>query len=232
MVGDNGMKQRHANESTTSGEIVSAWWDDEWRGDDAELEALLSDVEGVRSRSLVYERIGSRLRGESLETRDLLDSIDARLDEIPANERPGGGRVISLDSVRARRHRRFWQGAIAASLFAAVTAVGLTLSTGDRNGVEPMQAEGPTRNDRAVMASLNAPEVPEGASPAMIQRDRSPSRVVRASAAPVEAAELPDWATGRGRSGPDPYVMTHYRLASPDFGTTGPEARAATFGQR
>lgn len=231
MVGGNGMKQRHANESTTSRDLVSEWWDDEWRGGVSEVETLLSDVEGVRSRTRVYELIGSRLRGESLETRDLLDSINARLDEIPENERPGGGKVVSLDSARSWRHRRLWQGAIAASLFAAVTAVGLTLSTDDRTGIEPMQAEGPTENDRAVMASLNAQELPKGASPASVTNEASRSRLIQASTSPANAAELPDWATGRSSSGPDPYVVTHYRMASPDFGTTGPEVRAATFGQ-
>lgn len=232
MVGGNGMKQRHANESTTLRDTVSEWWDDEWRADDSEVDTLLSDVEGVRSRTRGYELIGNRLRGESFETRDLLGSINARLDEIPENERPGGGKVVSLDSARSWRHRRVWQGAIAASLFAAVTAVGLTLSTGDRSGVEPMQAEGPTDNDRAVMASLNALELPKDVSPAAIASNPQQSRVVQASTAPANASKLPDWATGRSNSGPDPYVVTHYRMASPEFGTTGPEARAATFDQK
>ncbi len=229
------MKQLQKNEPTTLRDTVSDWWDDEWRGSDSEIDALLADIEGVRSKTRDYDLIGSRLRGESLGTRDLLDSINARLDQIPDAERPGGGKVVSLNAARSWRGRRVWQGAIAASLFAAVTAVGLTLSTGDHDevdGAAPMQAEGPTDNDRAVMASLNAQEVPEGASPAAVVSDRQQSRVIQASSVSDNGPKLPDWATGRDRSGPDPYVVTHYRMAAPEFGTAGPEARAATLDQK
>lgn len=227
------MKQRQANEPTTLRDTVSDWWDDEWRADDREIDVLLADIDGVRSQTRDYDLIGGRLRGEPLATRDLLDSINARLDEIPDTERPGGGKVVSLASARNWQTRRVWQGAVAASLFAAVTAVGLTLSTGERSAVEgkaPMQAETQTDNDRAVMASLNAQQLPEDASPAAVASAKpQQSRVIQASTAPSNATKLPDWATGRSNSGPDPYVVTHYRTASPEFGTTGPEARAATF---
>lgn len=229
------MKQQQANEPTSLRDTVSDWWDDEWRAEDREIDALLADIDGVRSHTRDYDLIGGRLRGEPLATRDLLDSINARLDEIPDAERPGGGKVVSLASARHWSTRRVWQGAMAASLFAAVTAVGLTLSTGERatvDGKAPMQATAPTDNDRAVMASLNAQEVPEGASPAAVAAKPQQSRVIQASTAPGNAAKLPDWATGRSSSGPDPYVVTHYRMASPEFGTTGPEARAATFDRK
>ncbi|MGM0690723.1 MAG: hypothetical protein ACQES3_04195 [Pseudomonadota bacterium] len=229
------MKQRQANESKTLRGTVSDWWDDESRADDQEIDALLADVDGVRSHTRDFDLIGGRLRGEPLATRDLLDSINAQLDEIPDAERPCGGKVVSLPRVRSWQNRRVWQGAVAASLFAAVTAVGLTLSTGERapvDGQAPMQAEGQTDNDRAVMASLNAQELPEGASPATVAAKPQQSRVIEASTAPSTATKLPDWATGRSNSGPDPYVVTHYRMASPEFGTTGPEARAATFDRK
>ncbi len=226
------MKQRQANEPTILRDTISDWWDDEWQADEREVDALLADVDGVRARTRSYDLIGGRLRGEPLATRDLLDSINARLDEIPDAERPGGGKVVALSSARNWQNRRVWQGAMAASLFAAVTAVGLTLSTGDRtavNGEAPMQAEGPTDNDRAVMASLNAQKMPENASPAAIAATTQQGRVIQASTISNNARKLPDWATGRSDAGPDPYVVTHYRMASPEFGTTGPEARAATF---
>jgi len=229
------MKQRQANEPTSLRDTISDWWDDEWRADDREIDALLADIDGVRSHTHDYDLIGSRLRGEPLATRDLLHSINARLDEIPDAERPGGGKVVSLASARSWPTRRVWQGAVAASLFAAVTAVGLTLSTGEHSSVDgkaPMQAAAPTDNDRAVMASLNAQELPEDASPAAIATKPQQSRVIQASMAPNNASKLPDWATGRSNSGPDPYVVTHYRMASPEFGTTGPEARAAAFDRK
>ncbi|MFP4251119.1 MAG: hypothetical protein ACOCY2_01635 [Guyparkeria sp.] len=226
------MKQRQANQTTSLRVTVSDWWDDESRAGETEIDSLLADIDGVRAHTRNYDLIGSRLRGEALATRDLLDSINARLDEIPENERPGGGKVVSLAAARSWRGRRVWLGAVAASLFAAVTAVGLTLSTEDRSGVEPMQAEGPTDNDRAVMASLNAQDVPKDASPAAAAVNPQQSRVVQASAASGSNTKLPDWATGGGNTGPDPYVVTHYRMATPEFGTTAPEARAAAFDQK
>ncbi|RRQ24022.1 hypothetical protein D5687_04625 [Guyparkeria sp. SCN-R1] len=229
------MKQRQANDPTTLRDTVSDWWDDEWQAGEREIDALLADVDGVRSHTRDYDLIGSRLRGEPLVTRDLLDSINARLDEIPDAERPGGGKVVSLSTARNWQSRRVWQGAMAASLFAAVTAVGLTLSTGERSAVDvetPMQAEGETDNDRAVMASLNAQQLPEDASPAALAAKAQQSGVVQVSTAPSNGSKLPDWATGRSGAGPDPYVVTHYRMASPEFGTTGPEARATTFDRK
>ncbi len=225
------MKQRQANEPTTLRNTVSDWWDDEWRADEREIDALLADIDGVRGHTRGYDLIGGRLRGEPLATRDLLDSINARLDEIPDAERPGGGKVVSLFAPRHWQNRRVWQGAMAASLFAAVTAVGLTLSTGDRSVVDgeaPMQAAAPTENDRAVMASLNAQGLSGDVSPAALAVNPQQSRVIQASTAPGNGSKLPDWARGRSNSGPNPYVVTHYRVASPELGTTGPEARAAT----
>ncbi|MFN2381315.1 MAG: hypothetical protein ABR561_02020 [Guyparkeria sp.] len=229
------MKQRQANAATNLRDTVSDWWDDEWQADERELDALLSDIDGVRSHARDYDLIGSRLRGEPLATRDLLDSINVRIDDIPDAERPGGGKVVSLPPARTWKNHRVWQGAIAASLFAAVAAVGLTLSTGERSPVQgeaPMQATAPTDNDRAVMASLNTQKVPEDASPSAALSNPQQSRVIQASSASSNGSKLPDWATGRSNMGPDPYVVTHYRMASPEFGTTGPEARAATFDRK
>lgn len=230
------MKQRHTNDSDALRTTISEWWDDEWHGDDKALEALLDSVDEVDGRTRSYDRIGSHVRGESLETRDLLGSINARLDALPADEHPEAGKVVPFPA-RGMKQRRVWQGAVAASLFAAVTAVGLTLSTGDRQdgqGVAPMQATGLTPNDRAVMASLNGEGVPEGASPASVIANQSPvggGHAITASTSPASTSKLPDWATGHSSRGADPYVVTHYRMASPEFGTTGPEARAATFGR-
>ncbi|WP_156413994.1 MULTISPECIES: RseA family anti-sigma factor [unclassified Guyparkeria] len=227
------MTKRHANDSDTLRTAISAWWDDESH-DDKALEAMLDDVEQVGSRTRDYDLVGSHVRGESFETRDLLGAINARLDELPSDERPQADNVVAFPHRRLRQ-RRVWQGAVAASLFAAVTAVGLTLSTGEDptgEGVAPMQAEGLTANDRAVMASLNDEAMPEDASPASLLATQSPvGHALPASSSPASTPQLPDWATGRSSTGADPYVVTHYRTAAPESGTTGPEARAATFGR-
>lgn len=227
------MTKRHANDPETLRTATSAWWDDEAH-DDKALEAMLDDVEQVGARTRDYDLIGSHIRGESFQTRDLLGAINARLDELPSDEQPRADNVVAFPN-RGLRQRRVWQGAVAASLFAAVTAVGLTLSTGDDpagEGVAPMQAEGLTANDRAVMASLNDEAMPEDASPASVLATQSPvGHVVPASSSPASTPQLPDWATGRSSRGADPYVVTHYRTAAPESGTTGPEARAATFGR-
>lgn len=236
------MKQQHTDDSQTLRTAISSWWDDELRDDDKALEALLADTDAVRAQTHDYDRIGRCVRGESLETRDLLGAINARLDELPDSDRPKADnktdKVIPFPP-RVMRQRRVWQGAMVASLFAAVVAVGLTLSSDGQQknqGVAPMQASGPTPNDRAVMASLNGNEVPEGASPISLQTDLDPGnnlggQTVTTSTAAGSALALPDWATGSTGRGTNPYVVTHYRLASPEFGTTGPEARAASFGR-
>lgn len=228
------MTQRHVNDRENLRAAISAWWDDEPHNHDEAFEAMLDDVEEVDARTRDYDLIASRVRGESFQTRDLLGAINARLDELPDEEQPKGDNVIAFPD-RGLRQRRVWQGAVAASLFAAVTAVGLTLSTGDETtgtGVAPMQAEGLTANDRAVMASLNDEAVPGDASPASVLANQSPvGNVLPASSSPASTTQLPDWATGRSSRGADPYVVTHYRTATPEFGTTGPEARAATFGR-
>lgn len=229
------MNQRQTNDPTTLRDTVSDWWDDEWRADEREIDALLADIDGVRAHTRGYDLIGSRVRGEPLATRDLLDPINARLDGIPDAERPGGSKVVSLSTARNWRTRRVWQGAMAASLFAAVTAVGLTLSTGERSAVEgeaPTQASAPTDNDRAVMASLNEQDLPEDVSPAAVAANPQQSRVIQTSAAPGNGSKLPDWARGRNNSGPNPYVATQYRVVSPEFGTNGPEARTATLDRK
>ena len=227
------MTKRHANDSETLRTAISAWWDDESR-DDKALEAMLDDVEQVGSRTRDYDLVGSHIRGESFQTRDLLGAINARLDELPSEEQPKADNVVAFPHHRLRQ-RRVWQGAVAASLFAAVTAVGLTLSTGEDpagESVSPMQAEGLTANDRAVMASLNDEAMPEDASPASVLANQSPvGHALPASSSPASTPQLPDWATGRSSGGADPYVVTHYRTAAPESGTTGPEARAATFGR-
>ena len=228
------MRQPQANDPETLRAAISAWWDDESHGDDKALEAMLDDVEQVDSQTRDYDLIASHIRGESFQTKDLLGGINARLDELPSNEQPNGDNVVAFPD-RGLRQRRVWQGAVAASLFAAVTAVGLTLSTGEDpagEGVAPMQAEGLTANDRAVMASLNDEAMPEDVSPASVLTSQSPvGHAVPASSSPAHTPQLPDWATGRSSGGADPYVVTHYRTAAPEFGTTGPEARAATFGR-
>lgn len=229
--------EEQADGAASTSEVISEWWDDELRDDHDWVEALAEDVEFTRERARLYDMVGSRLRGETHPTHDMLDAINARLDQIPAAERPGRGNVLSLDAARTRRLRRVWQGAIAASLFAAVTAIGLTLSTSERSpsgGTTPLQASAPTENDRAVMASLHADEVPAGASPvgdapisplAAIDGEGMSSKVSNRVA-------LPDWARGGSSSRTDPYVVTHYRTASPEFGTVMPEARAAAFGRQ
>ena len=228
------MTERHAYDPETLGTAISAWWDDESHGDEKGLNAMLDDVGQVGSQTRNYDRVGSHIRGESFQTRDLLGAINARLDELPSDERPKADNVVAFPK-RGLRQRRVWQGAVAASLFAAVTAVGLTLSTGEKpssEGVAPMQAEGLTANDRAVMASLNEETVPEDVSPASVLATQSPvGHAVPASSSPASTQQLPDWATGRSSRGADPYVVTHYRTAAPESGTTGPEARAATFGR-
>ncbi|HER19427.1 MAG: hypothetical protein JXJ30_09240 [Halothiobacillaceae bacterium] len=230
------MSKQYANNPETLRHAISAWWDDEPL-DDKTLDAMLGDIGQVRCHAGAYECIGSRIRGESFLTRNLLDGINERLDELPDAEhrnRGDRGSVVAFPS-RAVRQRRVWQGAIAASLFAAVTAVGLTVSLSEdpaAEGVAPMQAEGLTENDRAVMASLNEQAMPEGVSPATVRPEQSTvGKAVPASSSPAGAAQLPDWATGQSSRGADPYVVTHYRTAAPEFGTTGPEARAATFGR-
>ncbi|MCL7743823.1 hypothetical protein LV476_02500 [Guyparkeria hydrothermalis] len=228
------MKQRHANDPDALRAAISAWWDDESHGNDKALESMLDGVEQVDSRTQNYDLIGSRIRGESFQTKDLLGAINARLDELPSDEQSAGDNVVLFPD-RGALQRRLWQGAMAASLFAAVTAVGLTLYTGNDpagDSVAPMQAKAPTPNDRAVKASLNDDSVPQGASLASVVATQSPAgRAVPASSSPASTPELPDWATGRSSGGADPYVVTHYRTAAPEFGTTGPEARAATFGR-
>jgi len=228
------MRQPQANDPDTLREAVSAWWDDESHGERNAIESMLDDVDGVDARTRHYDLIASRIRGESFQTRDLLGAINARLDDLPGDEQPSADNVVALP-VRRWRRGRVWQGAVAASLFAAVTAVGLTLSTSDEpagTGIAPMQVQGLTANDRAVMASLNDEAMPEEASPAAVLAAQSPlSHAVPASSSAAHAQQLPDWATGRRSGGADPYVVTHYRTAAPEFGTTGPEARAATFGR-
>ena len=228
------MTQRHANDSETLHAAISAWWDDEPLENERALQTMLDEVDDVDARTRDYDRIASRIRGESFQTRDLLGTINARLDELPDEEQPKADNVVAFPERRLRQ-RRVWQGAVAASLFAAVTAVGLTLSTGDEPGgagVAPMQAEGLTANDKAVMASLNDEAIPGDASPASVLANQSPvGHVLPASSSPASTSQLPDWATGRSSRGADPYVVTHYRTATPEFGTTGPEARAATFGR-
>jgi hypothetical protein len=228
------MRQPQANDPDNVRAAISAWWDDESAGNEKALAAMLDDVEQVDARTRDYDLIASRIRGESFQTRDLLGAINARLDELPGDEQPQGDNVVAFPD-RGVRQRRVWQGAVAASLFAAVTAVGLTLSTGEDpvgEGIAPIQAEGLTANDRAVMASLNDEAMPDDASPASVSVTQSPvGHAVPASSSPAHSPQLPDWATGRRSGGADPYVVTHYRTAAPEFGTTGPEARAATFGR-
>ena len=228
------MRQTQANDPDTVREAISAWWDDESHGNDRTLEAMLDDVEQVEARTRAYDLIASRIRAESHQTSDLLAAINARLDELPSDEQSQADNVVAFPD-RGLRQRRVWQGAVAASLFAAVTAVGLTLSTGkdpSAEGIAPMQAEGLTANDRAVMASLNDRAMPEDASPASVLAGQSPvGHAIPASSSPAHSPQLPDWATGRRSGGADPYVVTHYRTAAPEFGPTGPEARAATFGR-
>ena len=230
------MKQPQANDPDALRAAISAWWDDESHGDHKALEAMLDDVEQVDSRTRDYDLIASRVRGESFQTKDLLGAINARLDELPSDERPMADNVVAFPERGLLRQRRVWQGAVAASLFAAVTAVGLTLSTGEDpagEGVAPMQAEGLTANDRAVMASLNDEAMPENAFPASVLSSRIPTGdyAVPVSSLPGRTPQLPDWATGRSSQGADPYVVTHYRTAAPEFGVTGPEARVATLGR-
>lgn len=228
--------KEQADGSASTSEVISEWWDDELRGDHDWVEVLAEEVELTRERARLYDLIGSRMRGEAHPTQDMLDTINARLDQIPAIERPGRGNVISLDSARTRRMRRVWQGAVAASLFAAVTAIGLTLSTTERSpsgGTTPMQASAPTENDRAVMASLHTDEVPAGASP-VVEAPISPLAAIDGEGMSSKVSNrvaLPDWARGGSSSRSDPYVVTHYRTASPEFGTVMPEARAAAFGR-
>lgn len=228
--------KEHADGSASTSEVVSEWWDDELRGDHDWVEVLAEDVELTRERARLYDLIGSQMRGEAHPTHDMLDTINARLDQIPVAERPGRGNVISLDAARTRRMRRVWQGAVAASLFAAVTAIGLTLSTTERSpsgDTPPLQASAPTENDRAVMASLHADEVPAGASP-VVEAPISPLAAIDDEAMSSKVSSrvtLPDWARGGSASRSDPYVVTHYRTASPEFGTVMPEARAAAFGR-
>ncbi len=225
-------EQAHGSASTS--EVISEWWDDELHGAHDWVEALAEDVELTRERARLYDLIGSRLRGDAHPTHDMLDGINARLDQIPAAEHPGRGNVISLDAARTRRLRRVWQGAIAASLFAAVTAVGLTLSTtghSPSDSTTPLQASAPTENDRAVMASLHADEVPAGASP-VVEAPISPLAAIDGEGMSSKVSNrvtLPDWARGGSSNRSDPYVVTHYRTASPEFGTVMPEARAAAF---
>lgn len=227
------MKQRHTTDPEALHATISAWWDDESHDNQKALGAMLESVDEVDSRTRDYDLIGSQIRGESFQTKDLLGAINARIDELPSDEQPARGNVVRFPD-RGVLQRRVWQGAMAASLFAAVTAVGLTLYVGNEStgeGVAPMQAKAPTPNDRAVKASLNDDSVAEGASPASVAATQSPAQAVPASSSPATTPDLPDWATGRSSGSADPYVMTHYRTAAPESGTTGPEARAATFGR-
>ncbi len=227
------MKQRQASDSATIDAVVSDWWDDELSGKGRWADDLIEHRDLVHDKARLFELIGNRVRGEEEPTRDLLAAVNARLDELPADEIAGGEKVLSLDAARARRRQRVFQGAVAASLFAAVTAVGLSITTSDQDrvpGEVPAQASGPTENDRAVMASLKANEVPEEVSP--VTRGAQDGATTLASSNGSNGrssaeSKLPDWATGGSSQDSDPYVITHYRAASTEFGTVMPEVRAA-----
>ncbi|MFO7583000.1 hypothetical protein [Guyparkeria sp.] len=230
------MKQRQANDSATIDAVVSDWWDDELSGRGRWADELIEHRDSVHEKARLYELIGNRVRGEEEPTRDLLAAVNARLDELPTDELSGAAKVVSLDAARAKRRQRVVQGAVAASLFAAVTAVGLTITTSDRGtvpGEVPAQATGPTENDRAVMATLNANDVPEEVSPVAASGARDEATVVAvnngASSRSSSESKLPAWATGGSATDSDPYVITHYRAASSEFGAVMPEVRAAAF---
>ncbi|MFP4639230.1 MAG: hypothetical protein ACOC8M_02745 [Guyparkeria sp.] len=230
------MKQRQADDSATIDAVVSDWWDDELSGNGRWADELIEHRDSVHEKARLFELIGNRVRGEEQPTRDLLAAINARLDELPADELPGSGKVVSMEIARAKRRQRVLQGAVAASLFAAVAAVGLSITTSDRGstpGEVPAQASGPTENDRAVMASLKANnDVPEEVSPVAggAQDDATTLAASNGGSSRSSAeSKLPAWATGGGSSDSDPYVITHYRAASSEFGTVMPEVRAAAF---
>ncbi|MGM0516206.1 MAG: hypothetical protein ACQER6_01255 [Pseudomonadota bacterium] len=225
------MKQRQVNDSVNVDEFVSDWWDDELSGKDARVDALLDHYDGVREKARLYELIGSRVRGEPEPSRDLLAGVDARLDRLPVEDRPGG-KVASLDA--ARNRRRLIPTAVAASLVAGMAAVGLSLTVGNPSGNgSTLQATGPTENDRALMATLGGTDLPESASPAAAVGDpeATVARVERASTSGGES-RLPAWASGSVAPDSDPYVITHYRAAPSEFGAVVPEVRAAAFERR
>jgi len=223
------MRQRQANDTTTVDEVVSDWWDDELSGDGRWADALLEHDDTVREKARLYELIGSRVREEAAPSRDLLAGVAARLDRLPEEQAPGG-KVVSLDGARSRR-RRMVPVAVAASLVAGLAAVGLSLSVNDPAGPADggsLQATAPTANDRALMATLGGTDLPESASPVGVGVPEV--TVARVERTPVaNESRLPAWASGSVAPDADPYVITHYRAASSEFGSVVPEVRAAAF---
>lgn len=215
----------HPQVDLTVDEAVSAWWDCEL--DSEQHGVLVDDVllsADSQHRLLGYSLIGSVLRGEHLETRDLASAVRMRLDDEPAPVVQGavGSNVVHLRPAASARRSWGWSGAIAASVVAGLVGVGVWMTQPTNQSLQQ-----PAAIQSAALESAPAQNSPAASAPS--EELAQGLRAVADNAA-NSFERMPAWAqVSPRRSRIDPYLMTHYEATAPQFGDLMPSARMTSF---
>lgn len=223
--------RNHQSNRSDSAEVLSAWWDDQPVSEDGDtLQGLLSDSEQGRLRHKLrgYQAIRAHLQQQP-PAPDLLASMSAALDRVdeeraslPKQDWALNSRDYQQPAANPPRKlvpEALRAPALAASVIVAMLAVGVAFFNEPQqtNPAATQQAAGPSENDLALQATLESVTQ----TPQMLSFNQTDSAGAQnqPAAQPAASSDLPAWARDtRSESVNDPYLATHYRMTTPEYG--------------